>query len=250
MDNSLLSGLRKLGLNEKQGQVYLALLKLGKGSAYAISEHSGLKKPTTYVILNELIEKGAAQLIPKVAKRLYKPIPPETLMRDAEQRMNEAKQLLPALKSIVTTKPEKINVLHYEGLKAFKEALYYRIDECAGKEIVGFYAKADDMSPKLLAICEEYNSFCAKNNIINKTFVPDHLSLANFRNTDSLFKRITHILPYDIYSSSVSIDTFSDIVRIVLNKNNQMVIIENREFAKTIREIFNLMWASRQNFQK
>ncbi|MEI8328333.1 MAG: helix-turn-helix domain-containing protein [Candidatus Taylorbacteria bacterium] len=243
MDNPLISGLANVGLNEKQAQVYLSLLKLGKGSAYVISEQSGLKKPTTYVILNELIEKGAAQLIPKVAKRLYKPVPPETLIRDAENRMNDAKQLLPSLKSIVTTKPEKINVLHYEGLKAFKEALYYRIDECIGKEIVGFYAQAGDMSPKLLAICEEYNAFCAKNNIVNKTFVPDHPSLVNFRKTDALFKRITHVLPYEIYSSSVSIDTFSDIVRIVLNKNNQMVVIENKELAKTIREIFNMMWA-------
>lgn len=244
MDNSLISGLTNLGLNEKQAQVYLALLKLGKGSAYAISEQSGLKKPTTYVILNELIEKGAAQLIPKVAKRLYKPVPPETLINNAEQRMSEVKQLLPALKSIVTTKPDKINVLHYEGLKAYKEALYYRIDECIGKEIVGFYAQASDLSPKLLAICEEYNTFCAKNNIVNKTFVPDHPSLTNFRKTDELFKRVTQVLPYDIYSSSVSIDTFSDIVRIVLNKNNQMVIIENKEFAKTIREIFDMLWMS------
>lgn len=245
MENTLISALNNLGFNDKQAQVYLALLRLGKGSAYAVSEQSGLKKPTTYVILDELVNKGAAHRIPRVSKRLYKPVPPETLLRDAKQRLIDTEQILPSLKSIGGTKHEKMNVLHFEGLKAFKEALHYRIEECFGKEIVGFYAEAKDMSPKLLAICEEYNEFTAKNNITLKAFVPDHPSLITFRKTDESQKRTTHILPYSVYSSSVSIDTFSNIVRIVLNRNNQMVIIENIELAKTIREIFNFMWKNR-----
>ncbi|MEI8328239.1 MAG: helix-turn-helix domain-containing protein [Candidatus Taylorbacteria bacterium] len=245
MDNTLISGLANIGFNEKQAQVYLALLKLGRGSAYAISEESGLKKPTTYVILDELVEKGAAHRIPRAAKRLYKPVPPETLLRDAKQRVVDAEQLLPSFKSIGGKRPEKMNVLHFEGLKAFKEALHYRIEESFGKEIVGFYAEAKDMSPKLLAICEEYNEFTAKNNIELRAFVPDHQSLVSFRKTDKVQRRTTHILPYSIYSSSVSIDTFSNIVRIVLNRNNQMVVIENPELAKTIRQIFNFMWKNK-----
>ena len=242
MDNSLITGLANLGFNEKQSQVYLALLKLGKASAYAISEQSGLKKPTTYVILDELVQKGAAHKIPRVAKRLYKPVPPEALIHDAEQRMAEARLMLPSLKSIGNARPEKINVLHFEGLKAFREALYYRMEECIGKEIVGFYAEARDMSPKLLAICEEYNEYCRKNDITLKVFVPDHPTLAQFRKVDALYGRLVRVLPLDIYSSSVSIDTFANIVRIVLNRNNQAVVIENNELAKTIREIFALMW--------
>jgi sugar-specific transcriptional regulator TrmB len=242
MENSLISGLNGLGFNEKQSQVYLALLKLGKASAYAISEISGLKKPTTYVILDELVEKGAAHRIPRVAKRMYKPVPPETLLHDAEQKISDMKGLLPSLKSIAGSKPEKLNVLHFEGLKAFKEALHYRIGEAIDKEIVGFYAEAKDMSPKLLEICEEYNEFTAKNNISLRAFVPDHPSVVSFRKTDAAQKRVTHTLPYSIYSSSVSIDTFSDIVRIVLNRNNQMVFIENPDLAKTIKQIFDFMW--------
>jgi sugar-specific transcriptional regulator TrmB len=250
MEKSLLSVLLNIGLNEKQAQVYLALLKLGKGSAYAISEESGLKKPTTYVILDELVNKGAAHRIPRVSKRIYKPVPPESLIHDAELRIAETKNLLPALNSIGKPSPEKMNVLHFEGLKAFKEALYYRVDECKGKEIVGFYAEAKDMSPRLLEICEEYNKYCADNNIILRTFVPDHESLVQFRKTDALFRRIISILPYSIYSSSVSIDTFSNLVRIVLNRNNQVVIIENNDLAKTIKEIFEMMWKNRNVLEK
>jgi len=245
MENELISGLNNIGLNDKQAQVYLALLRLGRGSAYAVSEQSGLKKPTTYVILDELVDKGAAHRVPRVSKRLYKPVLPEVLLRDAEQRLIETKKLLPSLKSQGSSEPDKMNVLHFEGLKAFKEALYYRMDECVGKEIIGFYAKAEGMSPKLLAVCEEYNKYCADNDVTLRVFVPEHPSLEYFRKTDLLYKRIVQILPLITYSSAISIDTFANVVRIILNRNNQIVIIENIELAKTIREIFDFMWKNR-----
>lgn len=242
MEQSLIAGLASIGLNEKQARIYLALLHMGTASAYTLSEHSGIKKPTTYVILDELIEKGIAHRIPRKGKRQYRPVSPETVIAHAERRMQDAREILPSLKSITSSKQGKIKVMHFDGVKAYKEALYYRINECIGKEIVGFYAEAKDMSPKILEICEEYNAFTKNNNITVKAFAPDHPSLTNFRKTDKAFGRIMRILPYARYSSSVSIDTFADVVRIVLNKNNQVVIIENADFAKTVREIFEMVW--------
>lgn len=242
MEQSLIQGLGHLGLNEKQSLVYLALLRLGKGSSYAVSEVSGIKKPTTYVILDELIKKGVVHKIPRSNKKMYRAVAPELLLKEAENRLLETKQSLPALRSLMSTRQEKIKVLHFEGLNGFKEALYYRNEDSLGKEIVGFYSEADGMSQKLLDICEEYNKFTAKNNVDTKAFVPDHPSLLRWRKTDKEHKRTIKILPMSSYSSKVSIDTFSNIVRIMMNGGNQAVIIENSELAKTIREVFQLIW--------
>ena len=43
-----------LGLNEKQAKVYLALLQLGQAGVTAVAEKAGTKRPTTYLILEEL----------------------------------------------------------------------------------------------------------------------------------------------------------------------------------------------------
>ena len=59
----LKEALQTIGLNEKECAVYLALLQLGRASAYSVAQKSGLKKPTTYVILDELIEKYRTTLI-------------------------------------------------------------------------------------------------------------------------------------------------------------------------------------------
>ena len=53
--------LKNLGLNDKEANIYLALLQLGKSTATKIAKKSGLKRPTTYVIIEQLIDKGFVQ---------------------------------------------------------------------------------------------------------------------------------------------------------------------------------------------
>ena len=56
----LVKALKNIGLNEKEARIYISLLQIGKTTAYQVSRHSGLKKPTVYVILEELIDKDTA----------------------------------------------------------------------------------------------------------------------------------------------------------------------------------------------
>ena len=44
-----------LGLTPKEAKVYMTLSGLGSSTAYLVAQRSGLKKPTTYVVLDSLI---------------------------------------------------------------------------------------------------------------------------------------------------------------------------------------------------
>ena len=63
--------LKNLGLNDKEARAYAALLELGQTTAYAVAERSGLKRPTVYVVLDELRQKGLVLKIPHVKKQLW-----------------------------------------------------------------------------------------------------------------------------------------------------------------------------------
>lgn len=52
------------------------------------------------------------------------------------------------------------------------------------------------------------------------------------------------IVPPAQYSSEVAIDVVGDIVRIQDYKNLQGVALENADVAKTMREIFEIVWKS------
>jgi predicted transcriptional regulator len=60
--------LKTAGLDEKEAQVYLGLLELGTASVQLIASKAGLKRPTTYLILDSLQAKGMVSIIPRAKK--------------------------------------------------------------------------------------------------------------------------------------------------------------------------------------
>ena len=76
-------------------------------------------------------------------------------------------------------------------------------------------------------------------------FAPDHPALKYYRETDKLYGRKIKIVPQSEYSSKVSIDVGGNLVRIFDPEEAQGVLIENARIAKTVREIFEMVWKSR-----
>lgn len=89
--------LAKIGLNDKEITLYLALLKRGKMKPSELARISKINRATTYSILNNLVSKGiiAADASGKTA--LFSPLPPENLLsmtRDARREVEEKEALL------------------------------------------------------------------------------------------------------------------------------------------------------------
>ncbi len=232
-----------LGLNEKQSAVYIALLQLGRGSAYSIADKAAIKRPTAYVILDELIDKGLVSRVPRARKQLYIAISPEQAFALAEEKLTIAKKKLPELLAMTKGADTKANVLYFEGIKGMKQVMDYKRDENTSKELVGFYATSHDIPKELTNYFDEWNAKNKKKGIKIRGIVPDHESLAGFRGSDKEFGRTMKVIPYTEFSSQVAIDTFENIVRIQDYKNLQGIAIENEAIAKTMREIFEMVWS-------
>ena len=86
-----------IGFSQKEAQVYLALLSLGKANAYQVAVKSGLKKPTSYMILEELHKKGYAALVPREKKKQYVPVQPEALFYQYKEKLSLFEKSLPEL---------------------------------------------------------------------------------------------------------------------------------------------------------
>src|SRR5262245_55973172 len=95
--------LKAIGLSDKQSSVYLALLELGESSAYPASRKAALKTPTTYVILEELVELGVVHTVPRAKKKLFRPLDPKQLFAKAEQRFVDARAALPNILALVAS---------------------------------------------------------------------------------------------------------------------------------------------------
>jgi sugar-specific transcriptional regulator TrmB len=234
--------LQMLGLNDKESAVYLALLQLGRAAAYSISVKSGLKRPTTYVILEELINKGLVVQVPREKKQLYVAKSPEEAFLIMQERFDLAKQKLPEILALTRGEATKVNAVYFEGMEGLKQTMEYGFKDMAGKEIVGFYATSENLPKELSDYFLEWNEKRANLNITMRGIAPDHISLKGYRETDSKFKAVFKAVPYDQFSSQIAMDVLGKYVRIHDYKNLQGVVIENAEVAKTVRQIFEMLW--------
>lgn len=120
MSLELEKSLEKLGLNDKEAKVYLAALEMGKFSVLALSEKTGIKRPTCYLILDELIRKGLISTFPKAKKVIYVAEHPNGLLKNAADSYALAKELMPELQDLMDTQSEKPGLKVYTGQKGIQ----------------------------------------------------------------------------------------------------------------------------------
>jgi sugar-specific transcriptional regulator TrmB len=118
--------LEKIGLNEKQARVYLSLLELGTASVQLIAQKANLKRPTTYLILEELQQKGIVSIVPRVKKALFVAESPEKLIADLKKKEDLLQSGLPSLLALYNARKEKPQVQLFEGREGIK-LLYDKI---------------------------------------------------------------------------------------------------------------------------
>ncbi|MEI8103500.1 MAG: helix-turn-helix domain-containing protein [Candidatus Moraniibacteriota bacterium] len=240
----IIKGLENLGLNEKQAKIYVALLQLGRASAYAAADKAGLKKPTTYVILGELMEKGLVTRVPRSRKQLFVAKRPEEFFALAEERLSNAKSILPDLLSMIKGSQDKVRTLYYEGLTGVHEALWYRMKEMKQQELVGFYATVEQASPELEQVFFDWHVAMAKHRFTLRVIAPEHPSLKKYREEiDPKYGHTVRSVSAEKYSAKISIDVGDTFVRIVAFRELQAIVIDNPDVAQTVRQIFELVWS-------
>jgi len=107
--------LEKTGLTQKEALVYKAILELGRASVMDIAEKAGVKRPTAYLILDELRKKELVLVIPKPKKTVYIAESPEKLRSIINEKKEALDNALPLLLASYNLKPEKPNIRYYEG---------------------------------------------------------------------------------------------------------------------------------------
>lgn len=242
---NLIEALQNLGLNEKEAKVYLALLKKNRCSAYWIAEESGLKKPTTYVILDDLIKKGLVYKVPREKKQQFIAKSPNEILVLAEEKLAIAKEALPELMALSEGEKPKPKTLFFEGLSGVRENFRRENRKMQNKTVVGFYAHSGDASLELVDFFLENMEDFKKNNCRLRGVVPDHPNLEWARKTDAKYNRQLKTIPLNEYSANISIDIGDDFVSFCSFKDFQVTLIENKDIANTMRQIFEMVWKAR-----
>jgi len=242
--NSLSSALSGAGLTTKESEIYLALLKLKSGTAYKIAKLAKIKKPTTYVLLESLREKGFVLKTPSKRGTTYTAKSPDELVQNVEQKLNNILQVMPQLKNFFKDNQNNINVFYFEGFDGVKDLLFYKINEIKDEKVYAFFAKLDIMDESIIKLTNSWANILLKNNILLKGITPDvEITRNAISGVPGMYQEIKFV-KLEKYSSNISIDCVHNFVRIIDYKNLNGIIIENVEVSKTVRQIFEMVWES------
>ncbi len=241
----LIEPLKNLGLSEKEAKIYLALLQLGPATPYRIAQKAGLKRPTAYVIAEELVVKGLIVHVPGEEPKRYIARSPEAVLEAQEAKLLKTKSVLPELKSLQKETSEKASVLYFEGIEGLRQAYDYKKKELHEKNIVGFFANPEDASSEVNEVFYEWNEYKERHHTHVMGLTVDTPTLKPYAKW--LLPETTEItgkfLPENMYSAKVSIESCDDqFVRIALIESVQSLIIESPKLAKALREVFEITW--------
>ena len=114
--------LQGLGLNEKEGALYIAFLELGEVRIAKAGARAGLKRPTAYLVVQSLEKKGFVTHTTRGAKHYFSAVHPQKLVTEAELRVREIKGLAPQLEALLYDAGEKPRFSFYEGRELLDKA--------------------------------------------------------------------------------------------------------------------------------
>ncbi|MBI2109041.1 MAG: hypothetical protein HYT93_02580 [Parcubacteria group bacterium] len=237
--------LSDIGLSEKEAKVYVALLQTGRGTAYKISKLAGVKTPTTYLVLEELRQKGLVLKIPHSKSQIFFAKTPEEYVEEQKNKILSFEEMLPTIAQLAVQKDES-TVITFDGYDGIVNALHYKFESMNGKTILALYSHLPDPDQKIINIYLEWNKKARKSDVRHRVIAPDTKESDIFiKPQEEIYKGHTKLINIDLWSPDTSTEIIpGEFVRIISSKDLQAIIIDNKRVAKSMEQIFEMIWNS------
>lgn len=241
IDMETVEVLEKIGLNEKEASVYLALLELGTASVLSIASKAGLKRPTTYLILDDLVARGLVSQVPQHKKTLYTAEAPEKLFTDLQKKQELLKRFLPNLEALHNQKKEKPQVQLFQG----KEGILEVYEKIYAHGEVWFFATLGDLDKVLPHVTKEVARRAKEHKLVVREILSGSEADVAYakdagQSTNYTYrfapKGLSFFTDNAIFGNSVAFFSF--------NVQLFAVVITSKEIAGSLRSLYEMAWNS------
>jgi HTH-type transcriptional regulator, sugar sensing transcriptional regulator len=249
---NLYASLLDIGFSDKEANVYISLLELGKGTVSHIARKAGINRTTGYDILDTLIRRNLVSISGKEPKQEYVAESPDRLekfiernIKKQQHNLEKAESLIPQLKSI-HNKKGRPRIKFYEGKEGLVQVYE---DTLTATETIRAYATIDDMHNTLPGYFPQYYKRRADKGIKIRSIFPRTTQALERVRYNKHEARESALVPYDKYHFSPEIDIYDNRVMIASWREQLGIIIESQEIADAMKKIFELSWAEAKRLE-
>ncbi len=244
-----LSAVKRIGLDEKQAQVYLKALELGEASMTELAKRAEVKRPTAYLAVERLLVLGLLSETKKGKRKVYSAVHPRRLPDLARLRAQEVEEALPELLALYSSPKERPKIQVFDGVQGV-ELVYRDLYASLGRNdealFVADIAFLQERFPVALSSYKKVMRTLKRprvrelniSNDAGRTWARDmtHLMRGNPHYGHRLLPETFQFGATDtmIFGSTVAIFCFS--------KDVFVITIESAEITKTLRVLFEWAW--------
>lgn len=242
----LVHTLQHLGYNEKESQIYLALIELGTNPASTVAHFLWENRVTVYSKLKNLIKKWIVFESKKQNIQVYTAISPELLLEIEKNKYEKLESALPELLLLMNTHSKKPKITFYDGVEWLKNLIRNVVKDFKNNpqiEIHGFLG-AKDMNEEI----EEFLQTSLERKKEKPDEVPTNIILIgshqywyaqyckNHYNT-KIVESTTFPMEHEIFTYGNK-----TVVLMYHKKEVAGIIIESESLSNGIRSMFELIW--------
>jgi sugar-specific transcriptional regulator TrmB len=241
--------LEKLGLDDKEIQVYLSLLEIGEANIAKITKKSGVKRTTVYNAIESLKGKGLVSSTMRKQSTLYVAEDPRKLEQGLNEKLLSLKNILPELLSISNFIDKKPKIRFFEGVGGLKD-IYLDTLNYPSQELMAWISEKYMESFDEKFLYDYYVPERVKRKIWVRALAPDDPSISRFKEEDEKSLRRTRLIPAEKFPFSVEINLYGkNKIGIVSFEEKIGLIVESEKIYGTLKSIFeiNWLWAEQKN---
>lgn len=230
--------LQHIGLSNKEAKIYLALLELKEALPSVISRRSGVKRPTTYVVLDQLQKQGLVSHVKKGKLEYFQPVNPHSLLEKEYNKYHALENALPELLQMHQKYAVTPQMQVFEG----KEGLI-RIMEDTLTTSTDLLCWADVKMAVDTCFKDYYPEYVRKKverKIWLRGVFCDDKFARQFKKRSKAELREVYLIPKEKFPFKNEINIYDDKIAIVSHQDEVGVIIKNKNIADTQRAIFKL----------
>lgn len=245
----MLKELQNFGLSEKEANVYLASLELGRATVQDISKKAKVNRATTYVQLESLKSRGLVSQISVGKKTYFMAEAPENVLKILEKdkievlyKEKELKKIMPNLQTLYNARKDRPNVRFYEGFEGIN-SLHEEMLKSKFKHFMGIlpgkflpknkYEDKQGLFEKVAATVEDYRIIYIdeEKNKVYEDFVKQLKKVKVKRLSP---KKLDINIEIAILDNKIMINRF--------DKEPLGIIIEDKLIAQSFMTIIEIFW--------
>lgn len=239
--------LKNIGLEQKEREVYLKLLEMGQTTMTELAKSSQIKRPTAYLVVQELQLKGLVSETLMGKRKQYSATHPKRLLEMAQDQKRQIEETLPDLLALYNQPKNKPRIQVFENKMGLRLVYKDMFNAVAKGEEALFFADVEAIHKVVPEIMDEFKQAVSKLKSI-------HIRELHYQNKAAKhwaehFKReykkgyqIRYLPNTYEFGMCDNVIYGNKLVIFSLKGDLFVIVIESEEIAKTYRAMFEWAW--------